>query len=379
MRSFTAIHRDEAGPEREVTELAEATSLIREGRGFTWLHLDQIRVEDAHLLQEDLALDPLAIEDCLNDGYQRPKVDEYPSFTFMLVHGIDYAATGHVVTTAELDVFIGDRWVISLAQVPMPSIDHLIAETRAGRMSLAESPALLVYTLVDALVDSMLPVVDRMDEVTDLIEDEVLSNVNPALIEHLVNLKRSVLRMNRMAVPQAHLLGQIAGGGYPRLEPAAVLFRDVYDHQLWLSEQIVDLRERAAHAVDMYHSALAIRQNETMRVLSIVASIFLPLTLLAGIYGMNFHHMPELAWEPAYYIVVGFMVLVVAVGSYALFGRRMLGWGRDRIGELASFALDPPVVGEAAREAARLRSWVMGGRSSPRGAPPPGEDRDPAP
>ena len=143
-----------------------------------------------------------------------------------------------------------------------------------------------------------------------------------------------------------------------RLADAAMLFRDIYDHQLWVGEQIFDLRERADHAVDMYHSALSIKQNETMRVLSIVASIFLPLTLIAGVYGMNFQHMPELGWHYGYFAVVGFMGLVVAGGTYVLFGRELLGWGRDRVGDLASFALEPPVIGEAVREAARLRSYV---------------------
>ena len=374
MESYVALHRDPHGTERELTDHAEVLRALQTPDGLTWIHFGDVTAEGARLMEEDFGLHPLAIEDCLNEGYQRPKADEYANFTFLRAHGIDYEATRNVVTTTELNVFLGRRWVISSTLVDMPSIVHLLEEARVGRLPLPETPALLAYTLLDAIVDNILPVVDRMDEVTTLIEEEVLANPNPALLDHLVNLKRSVMRLNRMTGPQAHLLGQIAAGAHPRLAEASVLFRDVHDHQIWIGEQVVDLRERANHAVDMYHSALSIRQNETMRVLSVVASIFLPLTLLAGIYGMNFQHMPELGWRYSYFVVVGFMIVVVLAGTYVLFGRQMLGWGRDRIGHLVSFTLDPPVVGEAIREAARLRARVL--RSSGTAAPSAAEDEN---
>ncbi len=362
MESYVAVHRDAHGTERELTDHAEVLRAVQEPDGLTWIHFAGVTPEGVRIMEEDFGLHPLAIEDSVNEGYQRPKVDEYDNCTFLLVHGIDYQATRNVVTTTELNLFLGDRWVISSTIVDMPAVVHLLTEARTGRMPLPETPAVLVYTLVDAIVDNILPVVDRMEDVTTLIEEEVLANPNPALLDHLVNLKRSVMRLNRMSGPQAHLVGQIAQGTYPRLADTAVLFRDIHDHQVWVGEQIADLRERANHAVDMYHSALSIKQNETMRVLSIVASIFLPLTLLAGIYGMNFDYMPELGWEYGYFVVVGFMVVVVLAGTYVLFGHQLLGWGRDRIGNLVSFTLEPPVVSEAIREASRLRARVLRGR-----------------
>lgn len=377
MHSYVAIHRDESGAQRELRAHGDVLRALQLGSGMTWVHLDRITPDDARILEEDFGLHRLAIEDCLSDDYQRPKIDEYSDFTFMLVHGIDYRATANVVVTTELNLFVGDHCVISSTLVDMPSVVHLVEQARTGQQALPESPALLAYLLIDAIVDNMLPILDRMDDVTDLIEEEVLANANPSLLEHLVNLKRSVMRLSRMAAPQAHLMGQVASGVYPRLSPAAMLFRDIHDHQVALAEQTQDLRERAAHAVDMYHSALSIKQNETMRILSIVASIFLPLTLLAGIYGMNFEYMPELGWRWGYFVVLGFTLLVVAGGTYALFGRQMLGWGRDRVGDLASFALDPPVVSEAVREASRVRSWVM--RSGRAEGVPPGRDLPPDP
>lgn len=363
MESYVAVHRDTLGVPRELTDHADVLRAMHAADGLTWVHFAGVTQEGARLMEEDFGLHPLAVEDSVNEGYQRPKVDEYDNCTFLLVHGIDYQATRNVVTTTELNLFLGDHWVISSTLVDMPAVVHLLTEARSGRMPLPESPAVLAYTLIDAIVDNIVPVIDRMEDVTTLIEEEVLANPNPALLDHLVNLKRSVMRLNRMSGPQAHLVGQIAHGAYPRLADTAVLFRDIHDHQLWVGEQIADLRERANHAVDMYHSALSIKQNETMRVLSIVASIFLPLTLLAGIYGMNFEHMPELGWEYGYFVVIGFMAFVVVGGTYAIFGHQLLGWGRDRIGSLVSFTLEPPVVSEAIREASRLRARVLRTRS----------------
>lgn len=362
MHSYVAIHRDALGQQRELSTHGDVLQALDQRAGVTWIHLHRITPEDARMMEEDFGLHPLAVEDCLNQEYQRPKVEEYDRYTFVVVHGIDYEATAESVTTAELNIFVGENAVITSALVDMPAIDHLREEARRGRELLPETPSLLAYTLIDAIVDNTFPIIERMDDVTDLIEQEVLQNAHPALLAHLVNLKRSIMRLSRVTGPQGLLLGQLANGIHPRFRGTEMLFRDIHDHQLWVSEQILDLRDRADHAVDTYHSVLSLKQNETMRVLSVVASIFLPLTLLAGIYGMNFQHMPELQWRYGYFVVLAVMLVVVSAGTYLLFGRALLGWGRDRIGHLVSFALEPPAVSEAVREAARLRSRVMRAR-----------------
>ncbi len=360
MSTFIAVHRPEVGDARVLTERADVVAAIRQRQGITWLHFPSLRPEDAGFLEEDLGLHPLAVEDCLSDEYQRPKIDDHGDYVFMVLHGIDYERTDESVRTAELDIFVGQTFVISSTLVDMGAVHHLAEQVSETPAVLPATPAVLAYALVDALVDGIVPVVERMADVTDLIEDEALANPNPALLEHLVRLKRSVMRMARVTTPQRELIGQVSRGQYPLLSGStAMLFRDVFDHLLRVEDMTNGLRDRADHAVSTYHSALSIKQNETMRVLSIVASIFLPLTLLAGVYGMNFDHMPELGWEYAYFAVLGFMLVVIGVGTYILFGRALLGWGRDRIGDVTSFALEPPVITETLREAARLRTRLM--------------------
>jgi len=385
--AFVAVHRDPAGVARAFRQRDEVTAAFRSGVGVTWLHLTGITRDDIPFLEGELGLHPLAVEDSLNSNYQRPKVDDFGAYLFLLLHGIDYGRTDETVTTGELDLFVGPHFVVSTSLEPVPALTLLAEQMALEPDLLPANTALLAYTVIDALVDGILPVVDRMEEVTDVIEDGALSNPNPALLEHLIRLKRSVMRMERVISPQRQMLHDISRGSYPLLNNGNELFfRDVFDHLLRLEDMISTLHDRADHAVSTYHSALSIRQNETMRVLAIVASIFLPLTLLAGIYGMNFEHMPELGWEYGYFVVVGFMLVVVAIGTYFLFGRALLGWSRDRVGHLVSFALEPPVLSEAIREASRLRTRVLdeAARLTRRDTQhdPPSElphDRDPAP
>ena len=113
MDSYVAIHRDAQGVERELTDHDEVLRATRASDGLTWIHFDRLDPEGARIMEEECGLHPLAVEDCINEGYQRPKVDEYDDCTFLLIHGIDYQATRNVVTTTELNIFLGDRWVIS--------------------------------------------------------------------------------------------------------------------------------------------------------------------------------------------------------------------------------------------------------------------------
>lgn len=355
---FVGWHRDETGTITPLAGREAAIDAVRSGAGLTWVHFPSMDPDDAVLMQDGFGFHPLAVEDCVNPMYQSPKVDDFGDYLFIVLHGIDYEGSDESVQTAELNIFVGKTWVVSATLAPMALIDHIA--DHADR-SLPPGADILAYTLIDALTDGILPAVERMMDVADLIEDEALANPNPALLEHLIRLKRSVIRLSRVMGPQREVLRIISRGGHALLGAGAneMFFRDVADHLARIDDLAHGLRERADHAVTTYHSALSIRQNETMRILAVVSSIFLPLTLLVGIYGMNFDHMPELGWRYAYFAVLGFIVVVVAIGMWVLFGRMLMGWGRDRIGDLVSFSLEPPLIADRMREAAHLRDRLL--------------------
>jgi magnesium transporter len=286
---LTAIHRDAAGHLRLLSEEREIAAAVGDREGLTWVSITRTSEADTALLGRVFGFHPLALQDCLNARYQRPKVDEYADYLFLMLHGVDHVATEELVATTELDLFVGRNFVVSAHLAPVPAVETLAEQAAAGEpRHLERGAAMLAHALVDALVDSVLPTVDRMGDVADTIEEEALERPERELLQAIMRLKRSALRIGRVMGPQRDLLASISRGEYAMF-PAetAIYFRDVYDHLARIEDLTQTLRERADYAMTTYHSAISIRQNESMRVLSIVASIFLPLTLLAGIYGMN--------------------------------------------------------------------------------------------
>jgi magnesium transporter len=180
----------------------------------------------------------------------------------------------------------------------------------------------LAYSLIDALVDNVLPTIDRMADLTQAVEEQALGKPRPHTPETILQLKRSSRRIHRTMVPQRELLNRLSRGEYAVVKrDSLVYFRDIYDHLVRIEDLNTSVHEGADNALSIYLTAVANRQNETMRVLAIAGAIFLPLTLLAGIYGMNFDNMPELHWRYGYFGVLAFMGTVIAV-ALIVFWRR---------------------------------------------------------
>jgi magnesium transporter len=369
---YDAFARDASGAVRRLETDDQVVAAFVSRSDLLWMHISAITPEDGVFLQQRLGFHPLAVEDCLSSAYHRPKVEEYGDTLFFALHGIDYERSGEQVETTELDLFVGETFVVSSTITYLPWCDHLL--TQAEHL-LARDAGSLAYTIIDALVDSVLPIVERMDEVAESVEDEVLERPAPALLDHIMRLKRSVAMVQRVMVPQREIAARAARGDYAVLDgDNRVFFRDVADHLVRIEDLVGALRERSDYLVVTYHSALSLRQNESMRQLAVVASIFLPLTLLAGIYGMNFEHMPELGWEWGYFAVVGFMAVAILAGAVWLWGRAWLGWGRRSVSRVLSYAIDPlDTIDQMARgAAARAHMLESAWRPRPPHDPPEG-------
>ncbi|PKN79649.1 MAG: hypothetical protein CVU47_10240 [Chloroflexi bacterium HGW-Chloroflexi-9] len=351
-----AIHRDEAGTQRRLTSQRAILDAHREARGLLWVHITEMDAEDEALLRR-LRFHPLAIEDAVSRQYRRPKVDDYGNYLFIALHGIDDSGSVEEISTTELDLFVGPTFVVSSSMTSLSWSEHLIEQPAHA---MAGGAGTLAYTIIDALVDSVLPVVERMDEVAETIEERALANPSPDLLEHILRLKRASAMVGRVIVPQRDLLARIARGDHPPLDGAhGAYFRDVTDHLDRIEDLAQALRDRADHLVVLYHSALGLRQNEAMRQLAIVASIFMPLTLLTGIYGMNFEHMPELEWRYGHLAVLVTIGVVVSIGTFWLWGRAFLGRGQRGLRAIASYALEPHEVRDAVRRSAEGRERVL--------------------
>ncbi len=320
---------DDSGKLQSDLSRNDLSRALLSGKGLLWVDLCETTEDDGRLLADVFKFHRLAIEDCVETQLHPPKIDDFDDHVFIIVHGINHVSgSTEVVETAELALFIGSNYVVTNHNSPLYSVEEVRLQVETSTRPMRRGPDYLAYWIIDALVDNILPTIDRMSEVADVVEEEALSSSHPATLQAIQRLKRSVRRIHRTLVPQRELLSRLSRGEFPLIRrETLVYFRDIYDQIVRIEDLNLSNRESADNAVTTYLSAVATRQNETMKVLAVVGAIFLPLTLLAGVYGMNFDYMPELHWRYSYFIVVGFMLMVIA-GALVLFWKR--GWFKPR-------------------------------------------------
>jgi len=262
-----------------------------------------------------------------------------------------------IVETAELELFLGRNFVVSNHSTPLYSTESVRQKVETDSRPMKHGADFLAHTLIDTLIDNVLPTIDQMSDVAQDIEEETIHNPQPPTLEAILKLKRSTLRVHRVMAPQREVMNRLSRGEFPIIRAEAqIYYRDVYDHLVRIEDMNQTIRDGADNALATYLSSVANRQNETMKVLSIVAAIFLPLTLVAGIYGMNFEHMPELKWEWAYFAVLGFMGIVIISVIWWFWARSWLAWGRKKSVWVRPFAVSPEkLVGYIGRMAKHPR------------------------
>lgn len=326
--SFYAVHRGADGTVRTVLTLEEAVAAFRGGEGLLWLDLEDPGEPERELLTGAFGFHPVPVDACISPELHAPTAADYEGYLFLNVHGIDYSDTSALVTTTELGVFTGAHFVVSSHNVPVHAVETVRRSVEAGSLH-RPTPDLLALALVDTLVANVQPTVDKMVEGADLLEEQSLRLPHQHLMEGILTLRRSASGLHRVMVSQQTILSRVARGDSPQITQGALpYFRDTQE-QIWrITEYCQTLRERADSALTIYMGAVAFRQNESMRVLTVVAAVFLPLSLVTGIFGMNFENMPQLHWSWAYYAVVGGIALVVAVMTWVFWVR---SWLRMRL------------------------------------------------
>lgn len=357
--THTAIYRGGDGRVHTHLDAAALAEAYAGGRGLLWVHISSADAADAAMLSTVFGVHALAIHDILNPEYEAPKVDDYGDYLLVKLHGVDPVGTDDVVATTELDVLVGRHWVVSASHTPLPAIEDVHASIETNPRPLERGADMLAHFLIDALVDSILPTVHQMDDMADEVESRAVDSPRRELLADILRVKRSAMHVYRVMVPQREVIYRLSRNEYPMISrDASMYYRDVYDHLVRLEDLVLNVRDLAEGALTTYLSAVNIRQNETMRVLAIVTSAFLPLTLLAGIYGMNFHHMPELDWPWAYPVVLAIMVIGTVAVTAWLFGAWLLS--RTRRVARVTFRVERRLLHEAIREASRLRDAVLG-------------------
>ncbi len=268
----------------------------------------------------------LNVEDCLETRNQ-PKVEAFPAYIYLIIHGIKPGETRpDNFATKEMDAFLGDNFVVTYHTQRFRSIKSVKEHIRASNFACKRGAAYLLHQILDLIVDLYMPIVDEFDMAINDLEDRVfeMKNNNNAVLEEIMDLRRSVARLRRISTRQLEVLYRISHGEFPQIpEHILPFFRDVHDHLQRISDLSESYRELVGGLFEIHFSVVANRNNDVVKALTVLSAIILPLSLIAGIYGMNFENMPELRTRNGYFITLAIMVIVAAV-LLVYFWRR--GW-----------------------------------------------------
>jgi len=278
-----------------------------------WIDLEDPTIQESTILEDPFHLHPLAIEDCLSEVHH-PKVDDFDEYLFLIVHGVRFDAPTDSFETRELDVFLGRNFLITHHKGPMRSITA--AREQCSRNIQAAMPRgldFLLHQILDQMFEHYFPSLDAIEDKIQLLQVEVFENPTKDTLDRIFVLKRDVAQLRRICSPQREIMSRLARGEFKAVSrKAAVYFRDIYDNLYRLVDASYAYQDMMQSTLDAYLSAVNNRLNETMKRLTVIGAILMPLTLVTGFYGMNFEHMPELHWRYGYMYVTALMALVSA-------------------------------------------------------------------
>ncbi len=315
---------------RATTNAAEIRQALEAGKRM-WIDLERKSPEAQALLDDVLKIHPLTIEDIWGPRSQ-PKVDDFDDYLYVIIHGIG-AAKKDKLELVEIDIVIGQNWLLTHDHAGLVT-DDIGTELDHSPRLLQKGVAWLAHAVLDRAVDRYLPVIDQLDAEIEALEDDVLSKAGTKagknVLARILGFKRTLQELRRMAIHQREILLRLSRGDFGEIPPDAIpFFRDVYDHFLRINDIAEGYRDLVTSSLDAYLSVQSNRMNEVMKTLTLMSTIMLPLTFIAGVYGMNFktevskYNMPELDWIYGYPFALGLMV-VVAVAIFWWF--RHKGW-----------------------------------------------------
>lgn len=268
----------------------EFPRLIRDRKGLLWVDFMSEPKEIAEPILRSFNFHPLAIDDALEETHT-PKIDDWGDYIYMVLNVMNFRQEHGIFESEidELDIFLGKNFVISFHDQLLSAIEDAWSACQRDIRHLQDGPDHLLYRITDALVMGYMPLVEQIDHQIDHIEDQVFDNASRATLEQIFALKRILLTMRRIILPQREVLNKLARDDYKVIDPKdKVFFRDIYDHLVRLHDINESLRDLVSGAMDTYLSVVNNRMNEVMKTLAIITTLFMPITFVTGFFGMNF-------------------------------------------------------------------------------------------
>jgi len=319
------VYRTSGAKVEEGFTVADLPELLKEQHALIWVDMESPSEADDQVLLNVFQFHPLTVEDCRANRHH-PKVDEFPDYLYFILHAVRTDSSSDRFNTIELDGYLGRNYVVTYHHEAFASIDKVKKSIRSSPVICQRGPEFLLHQIIDSIVDDYLPVMDDFDERINDLEDNIfnLHRPNDQILEEILGLKRSVLRVRRITSKQLDVLYRISHGQFQLISgPVLPFYRDIYDHLVRVTDLAESYRDLIGGSLEAYLSVVSNRLNEIMKVLTIFSAVMLPLTFIAGVYGMNFDNMPEIHSRYGYY-AVWLVMGSVAVGMLAFFWRR--GW-----------------------------------------------------
>lgn len=309
------------GDFRQGINAKQVRQILAADSGTHWLDLTHPSDEDMRLLQDEFHFHPLALEDVVR-RHQRPKVDSYGSYYFVVFYCLGMAESGNRPEAEPLYLFVGKNYLVTVHEQPVSQVAETLRRWQAPDSPLGDDVAALIYALLDALVDDYFPVMDRIGDRVDELEQAIFESFDEGSLQMIFQLKKDLLFLRRIVAPERDVLNVMLRRDIPVFDQNDITYlQDVYDHIVRITDVLDTYRDLLSSALDSFLSVQSNRLNQIVKALTVTSIVLMSTTLVAGVYGMNFEYMPELNWRYGYAWALGLMTAIS--GGLILFFRRI--------------------------------------------------------
>jgi len=299
-------------------ETPEECASLKGKTQMCWINIDGIHeVETIEKMGQFFNLHPLLLEDIMNTD-QRPKMEAYDDYLFIVLKMFFYDKKEESAITEQISIVLGTDYVISFQERESNIFAPVLERLKNGKWRIRKmGPDYLVYSLIDVIIDNYFLILEELGERVDNLEVQLVTSPQTETLKSIQTLKREMIFLRRSVWPLREVISSMERGESPLIQSSTYVYlRDIYDHTIQAIDTIETYRDMLSGMLDIYLSSVSNKLNEVMRVLTVIATIFIPLTFIVGVYGMNFELMPELKWRWGYPSVVGLMLVISLLMLY---------------------------------------------------------------
>ncbi len=320
---ITLIDYDRDNYQEKVVEDIGECFPFRDKPTVSWINVDGIhQVDIIEKLGRHFGLHPLVMEDIVHTG-QRPKIEDHDKYIYIVLKMLWFSDDDTDVKAEQVSIILGQDFVLSFQELEGDTFDPVRERLRNLKGKIRFMGAdYLAYALMDSIVDNYFIIIERFGEIIGELEDDVIERSEPQTLQNIHDLKKEMIYLRRSVWPLREVISTLERSGSPLLQETTFVFlKDVYDHTIQVADTIETYRDILSGILDVYLSSVSNKMNEVMKTLTIIATIFIPLTFIAGMYGMNFSYMPELSWKWGYPAIWVFNILIF-ISMYIYFRKK---------------------------------------------------------